>query len=159
MGRWDGLDMKQHQVTLTQSFYVGVFEVTQKQWSLVKGGNPSQYLGDCRPVERLSYGDIRGTSATGGAGWPVYGHNVDNDSFMGKLRSKTGLLFDLPTDAQWEYACRAGTSTALNSGKNLTGWAQCPNLAEVGRYYYNRSDGVGGYTNTHTKVGCYLPNA
>ena len=152
-----GADETQHQVTLTPC-YIGVFEMTQKQYELVMGSNPSKYQGDTRPVEQVSYDDLRGTSAEGGAGWPAKGHAVDATSFFGVLRAKTGLEFDLPTEAQWEYACRAGTTTALNSGKNLTATDECPNLAEVGRYYYNRNDGKGGY-GEHTKVGCYLPNA
>ena len=161
VGRYS-YDMAQHQVTITQMFYIGVFECTQKQWELVMGSNPSYYKGDCRPVEQVFYNMIRGTGAQAGAGWPTYGHAVDGTSFLGKLQSKTGLTFDLPTEAQWEYACRLradGTcwTTALNSGKNLTSTSSCPNMAEVGRYYYNQNDGKGGYSQ-HTKVGSYRPS-
>ena len=145
-----------HQVTLTKPYYIGVFEVTQKQYQLVMGKTPSSNKGDTRPVENVSYNDLRGTA--NGASWPI-SNQVDEDSFFYVLRAKTSLLFDLPTEAQWEYACRAGTSTALNSGKNLMGTQSCSNMAELGRYYYNKSDGKGGYTSYHTKVGSYLPNA
>jgi len=151
-------DEVQHEVTLTQDFYMGVFQVTQKQWEQVMGTDPSYYKGDARPVECVSYNMIRGATADG-INWPGTGGSVRADSFLGRIRAKTGLAFDLPTEAQWEYACRAGTATALNSGKNLTAIGTCPNMAEAGRYWHNRSDGRGGYTDTHTKVGMYLPNA
>ena len=76
----------------------------------IPGSNPSEYMGDTRPVDSVSYDMIRG--AEKGAGWPANG-DVDEDSFLGKLRSKTSKAFDLPAEAQWEFACRAGTTTAL----------------------------------------------
>ena len=146
----------QHAVTLTKAFYLGVYEMTQKQWTLVMGSNPSRYKGDTRPVEQVSYNDIRGTLL--GANWPAHAQ-VDATSFLGKIRARTALNFDLPTEAQWEYACRAGTTTALNNGRELSSTGQDAAMDEVGRYHYNQNDGKGGYTSYHTKVGSYVPNA
>ena len=154
-----GSDETLHLVTLTEDFYIGVFEITQKQYSLIQGSNPSSNKGDTRPVECVSYNAIRGTKSSGGAGWPAYGHAVDSGSFLGKLRAKTGQTFDLPTEAQWEYACRAETTTALNTGKNLTSTDKDSAMDEAGRYDYNKNDGKGGYSSNHTRVGSYLPNA
>jgi len=149
----------QHSVTISKPFYLGVFEMTQKQWQLVTGGTPSSYRGDTRPIECVSYNDIRGSLV--GANWPTHGQ-VDADSFLGKIRARTALNLDLPTEAQWEYACRAGTTTALNNGKDLENTSQDPAMAEVGRYgynsrYYGSSDGKGGYSD-HTNVGSYRAN-
>lgn len=138
-----------HKVTLTKPFYVGVFELTQKQWELVMGNNPSNWKEATRPVEQVSYNDIRGT--LNGAAWPSH-NQVEANSFMGRIRSKANVLADLPTEAQWEYACRAGTGAALNSGKNLTGTQNCNNLAELGWYIGNSGD------QTHP-VGLKLANA
>ena len=164
-----------HMVTLTRDFYMGVFEVTQRQWELVMGNRPSAFSNETcyamRPVECVSYADIRG--GVKGVLWPN-SKEVDDGSFMGLLRKKSGLTtFDLPTEAQWEYACRAGTTTAYNSGKNLE-----PDLApisananEVARYWGNS----GGYDSHNDSaisvnkacstdggtamVGSYLENA
>jgi formylglycine-generating enzyme required for sulfatase activity len=156
LGRWD--DEAQHSVTLTKDMYMGVFEVTQKQWERVMGDWPSYFNNasyrDSRPVEQRSWNDIRGGT------WP--GGQPGAGTFMQRISARTGLAFDLPTESQWEYACRAGTTTALNSGKNLTTTTNCPNMAEVGRYWYNGGSGYssGGDTNGGSaKVGSYLANA
>lgn len=129
-------------VTLTKPFYMGVFEVTQKQYTLVMGESPSSG-GDKSPVEKASYLMIRGSAPSSLA--------VGADSFLGKLRMRAGLDFDLPTEAQWEYACRAGTTSDYNNGGNTE-----EDLKKLGRYGGNRPQ---AYGQTIANVGSYLPNA
>ena len=145
-------------VTLTKNFYAGVFEVTQKQWYMVMGGTSPAVFDAGLPKTYVSYYDIRenwtaGTSTVGGSpidpNWPAT-NSVAEASFMGLLRTKTGMpTFDLPTEAQWEYLCRAGTQTYFNDG--LAGSASTQ-LRELGWYNTNSTN------MTHT-VGQKAPNA
>ncbi|MBR4654923.1 MAG: SUMF1/EgtB/PvdO family nonheme iron enzyme [Kiritimatiellae bacterium] len=131
-----------YKVSITKPYYIGVFEVTQKQYELVTGQNPSRYRGDTRPVERVSWESIRGNVRT--YNWPAV-RTVDANSFIGRLRARSGVSVDLPTLAQGEYAFRAGGGSTVN-------------VTSCGRIPENANDGKGGY-GEHTKVGSYAPNA
>lgn len=142
-------------VTLTRAYYIGVFEVTQRQYELVMGTNPvdrgdwaSYYLGDTRPVESVSWNAIRGASGT--YDWPSV-KTVDANSFIGRIRARTGgLNVDLPTYAQWERACRAGGDERYDRES-----FDADTLNEIARWYENGGKGDAKYA----AVGSYLPNA
>ncbi len=85
-----------HMVTLTQAFYMGKFDVTQEQYQQIVGTNPSSFKGKDNPVETVSWDDAQ--------------------AFCKKLSEKSGQTVCLPTEAEWEYACRAGTTTEFYSG-------------------------------------------
>ena len=94
-------DETQHEVTLTKPFYMGKYEVTQEQWESVMGNNPSSRTKGAKlPVTNVSWEDCQ--------------------EFIKKLNEKTSGGYRLPTEAEWEYACRAGTTTAYSYGDNLT---------------------------------------
>ena len=116
-----------HLVTITKPFYIGKYEVTQSQYMAVMGKNPSANKGDNKPVENVSYDDAKAFCLQ------------MNYKYLNILPK--GYKFALPTEAQWEYACRAGTNTALNNGKDLTtNNGFCPNLNEVAWYAENSSN-------------------
>lgn len=145
-----------HEVQLTKDYYIGIFEVTQRQYLLVTGINPSIAKGELRPVDNVSYNDVRG--AVLGSAFPK-SRVMDSGTFLRRMSLKTGLAVDLPTEAQWEYACRAGTISAFNDGSDLTDVTFGVSLTRLGRFAMNQWDGRGGYTNGTTVVGSYRPNA
>lgn len=98
VGRID--DEKLHRVTITHDFYLGKYLVTQAQWQAIMGDNPSYFKGNKLPVERVSWLDVQ--------------------RFIAQLNQKTGQWYRLPTEAEWEYACRAGTTTPYYTGQKIT---------------------------------------
>ena len=149
-----------HRVTLTNDFYIGVYELTQKQWFRVKGTYPTYataengaYLEadrDVHPADCVSWTDLRGMTA--GMGWPT-NDEVDPNQFFGMLRAYSGMRFDLPTEAQWEYACRAGTMSALYNGHELFGSNARSDLLDPLAVYLSTSGGIA------KPVGTKEPNA
>jgi len=133
---WEGSSIggARHQVTISRSFYMGVYEVTQQQYQVVAGRNPSFFKGKNQPVETVS--------------WP------EADDFCKRVSSMTGKTVRLPTEAEWEYACRAGTTTPFNTGKSIS--TDQANFA--GDHPYIGS-AAGVYRRTTTAVGSFSPNA
>jgi len=119
-----GDDSPAHPVILTKGFYLGEFEVTQEQYEKVIGTNPSNFKGEKLPVEQVSWNDAVEFCV----------------ALNKKERIPRGWEFALPTDAQWEYACRAGTTTAYSWGNNIT-----PQLANFKDSGLNKTVEVGSY--------------
>jgi formylglycine-generating enzyme required for sulfatase activity len=115
-----------HRVTISQPFYLGKYEVTQSQWVSLMGSNPSYFKGRNNPVENVSWDDVQ--------------------EFIWKLNEKEGTgKYRLPTEAEWEYAARAGTTSRYSFGDDA---------GELGRYaWYDRNS-----ENTTHPVGQKEPN-
>ena len=153
----------EYYVELTQDFFIGVFELTQDQYTRIYGSNPSSFQGEddspYRPVENvyryLIHGNpnpayAKGVITSEVIAWPTnsYLHDVGSNTVLDKLRTLTGVEFDMPMSAQWEFACRAGSTNALYSGKVQTEG----NVNELSWNEKNSGD------TTHV-VGCKAPNA
>ena len=139
-------------VTLSRGFYAGVFEVTSAQRYNAKGDDPSLLTAPSNPFNYIKYNDVRGaTNNVPSIDWPRTGASVYPSSFIGEIRDKTGFSgLDLPTEAQLEYVCRAGTTTDFNNGK--TSGTSLDHMNELGWCTQN-SDNM-----THP-VGQKAPNA
>ena len=125
----DAREKPQHAIRITKPFYMGKYEVTQEQWAAVMGDNPSYPKGPKNPVNRVSWDDCQ--------------------AFLGKLNEQQGGRagrFCLPTEAEWEYACRAGSSTR---------WCFGDDEGSLGEYAWY-SENSGGHAHP---VGQKRPNA
>jgi formylglycine-generating enzyme required for sulfatase activity len=125
-----------HRVTIAEGFYIGKYEVTQAQWQQVMGSNPSKFK-DCAncPVERVSWDSAQ--------------------AFISKLNAQNdGYIYRLPSEAEWEYAARAGTTTAFAFGDSLSS-AQAN--FDGGYPYGQAAKGV--FLKKTTPVGNFEPNA
>jgi len=112
-----------HPVILTKGFYLGKYEVSQQQYKKVMGNNPSKFTGDKLPVENVSWNDA-----------------VAFCQALTSKERKRGWEFTLPTEAQWEYACRADTTTLFSWGNQVS--SQFANCQESG---LGRTMDVGSY--------------
>ncbi len=133
-GGYDGADETQHRVTLSRGYWLGIHPVTQPQWQAVMGSNPSKFKGDTLPVETVSWDDCQ--------------------EFVKKLGQKTGKRFRLPTEAEWEYACRAGTATPFHFGETIS----TDQANYNGNYTYGKGK-KGVYREKTTPVGSFPANA
>ncbi|MDR1534954.1 MAG: SUMF1/EgtB/PvdO family nonheme iron enzyme [Planctomycetota bacterium] len=131
-GRRD--DEVQHEAVISRPFHMGVHEVTQAQWRAVMGTNPGRFEGDRLPVEQVSWEDAT--------------------AFCRRVSELTGRRVRLPTEAEWEYACRAGTGTAFNTGETIG-----PHQANYNGDHVYGEGAKGAYRQETAEVGSFPGNA
>jgi formylglycine-generating enzyme required for sulfatase activity len=125
----------QHKVTLTKGFYMGVYTVTQEQWKGIMGNNPSEFKGEKNlPVDNVSWDNCQ--------------------KFIKKLREKDKKPYRLPTEAEWEYACRAETKTPFHFGETIS-----TDQANYDGTFTFRNSKKGVYREKTTPVGSFPANA
>ena len=180
-------EFRLHPVIFTNDFYIGVFELTYRQFRRVVGKAPAWYLSDetidtlreidadVRPVTGFRYHHLRvidnnrsDPPETGAYDiyWPVSGHQIveGTGAFFEAFRKVTGLEIDCPTEAQWEYACRAGSPAALYTGEDITNIVVSENLDAIAWYAGNWEKDPNAATNSNGtslahEVGLLKPNA
>ncbi len=124
-------DERQHKVTLTKGFYLGIHPVTQAQWQAIMGNNSSAFKGEDLPVETVSWQDCQAFCEKLGQQWH----------------------YRLPTEAEWEYACRAGTTTPSPLGEIIT-----TDQANYDGNHPHHKGEVGWYRRQTTPIGSFPPN-
>ena len=124
------------------NYWIAVFETTQRQYEMVTGSKPATYQGPMRPVESITLAEMT--------------------NYIACLKKKTGRKFGFPDKTEWEYACRAGSTSLCYDGTSncvrKAAFAGSGSSVDLGRYAGNCDDGKGNFTE-HTNVGLYVPNA
>lgn len=150
-------DERQHLAELTKGFWMAKYAVTQEEWFAVMGTRPSAFGKQGKLMNVLSgTGDHWKALPVESVSWmDICGNNNRTGGFLEKINSKVprGWRFDLPSETQWEYACRAGTTTAFNNGGGLARFSSLwsRNLSKLGWYRENNSEKI-------HPVGKKMPN-